>query len=185
MDFSSDLLPLFIVVVLAWLSPLVASQIQVVRIPSVIIEIAMGVINGPFVLNILGESEYLEFLGLMGFVFLMFLSGMEVNVARVVSSFPRRKLTPDPYLNNPLLVAITIYLITLILAIGSAFLLNLIVEITHIWYFALIISTSSLGIIMPIIKDRGETQQHYGQMLIMAAAVADISCNSINPFICH
>ncbi len=174
MDFSSDFLPLFIVVVLAWLSPLITSQIRIIRIPSVIIEIALGVLIGPFVLDILKESNYLEFLGLMGFVFLMFLSGMEVNVAKVVNSFPRRKLTIDRYVNNPLLVAITIYVITLILAIGSAIMLNLVVEITHVWYFALIISTSSIGIIMPIIKDRGYTQQHYGQMLIMAAAVADI-----------
>ena len=174
MDFSSDFIPLFIVVALAWLSPVITSQIQVIRIPSVIFEIALGVIVGPFVLGILKESEYLEFLGLMGFVFLMFLSGMEVNVAKVVNSFPRRKLTLERFENNPLLVGITIYLITIILAIGSALLLSLIVEITHIWYFALIISTSSLGIIMPIIKDRGDTQQQYGQMLIMAAAVADI-----------
>ena len=174
MDFSSNFLPLFIVVLLAWLSPLLTSQIRIIKIPSVIIEIGMGVLVGPFVLNILPDSHYLEFLGLMGFVFLMFLSGMEVNVVKVVNSFPRRKITMSRYLNNPLLIGLTIYLITLILAIGSALLLNSIMKITHIWYFALIISTSSLGIIMPIIKDRGETQQHFGQMLIMAAAIADI-----------
>jgi Kef-type K+ transport system membrane component KefB len=44
MDFSSDFMPLFIVVALAWLSPVITSQIQFVRIPSVIFEIALGVI---------------------------------------------------------------------------------------------------------------------------------------------
>lgn len=61
----------------------------------------------------------------MGFVFLMFLSGMEVNVAKVVNSFPRRKLTVDRYLNNPLLVGITIYVITLILAAAVADILSI------------------------------------------------------------
>ncbi|MCD6332313.1 MAG: cation:proton antiporter [Bacteroidales bacterium] len=174
MDFSSDFLPLFIVVGLAWFSPIITSQIRIVQIPSVVFEIGLGIIIGPFVLNILPESEYLNFLGLMGFVFLMFLSGLEINVTKVIHSFPRRKITWDRLLKNPLLTGVIIYILTLLLAILSALLLRTIIPIKQIWYFALIISTSSLGVIMPVIKNRSEIQQPYGQMLIMAAAVADI-----------
>lgn len=174
MEFNADFLPLFIVLVLAYLSPLITSQVRGVNIPSVVMEIIIGIVIGPHVLNLLPHAEYMEFLGLMGFIFLMFLSGLEIDVSRVINSLPRRKLTLTRYLTNPLLVGITIYVGTLMLAVLGAMFLSFFVTINHIWYFALIISTTSVGIIMPVLKHRSETKQHFGQMLILAAAVADI-----------
>jgi len=34
--------------------------------------------------------------------------------------------------------------------------------------------TTSVAIVLPILKDRGETSSRFGQMVIIAAAVADI-----------
>jgi len=174
MEFDFDFLPLFIVLILAWLCPVITSRIKFVKIPSVIIEITAGIIIGPYVLDILPDADYMHFLSLSGFIFLMFLSGLEIDVHRIISSLPRRKLTIPRYLSNPLLVGITIFVATLLLAIGGAYLLSNFVPIQHIWYFSLIISTSSVGVILPVLKERGEIQQHFGQMLVLAAAVADI-----------
>ncbi len=174
MNFEFDYRALFIVFAIAWLIPLIVSQIRYVKVPSVIVEIIAGIVIGKYVLNILPQEEYLDFLGLTGFVFLMFLSGLEIDVNQMITSFPRRKLTLTRFLRNPLLVGIAIYLGTLALTFVGAYLLSSVISIQHTWFFALIMSTSSVGIIVPVLKDRGEISSHFGQMIILSAAVADI-----------
>ena len=48
------------------------------------------------------------------------------------------------------------------------------IDIKNNWYFALIMVTTSVGIILPVIKTRGESNGAFGQMMIITAAVADI-----------
>lgn len=174
MHLSTDYLSLFIVCGIAWLVPMLCSQLRLDKIPTVAVEIIAGFIIGTNVLNILPDEPYLPFLSLTGFIFLMFLSGLEIDVNQIFATFPRRKITYTRFLKNPLLVGTAIYIVTLVLSIAAAKLLSNFVEITNIWYFALIMSTSSVGIIVPVLKNRGEIGQHFGQMIILAAAVADI-----------
>jgi Kef-type K+ transport system membrane component KefB len=152
------------------------SLLQVKRVPAVILEIVVGFLVGYYLLDHASEESLmiLDFLALTGFLFLMFLSGLEIDVDQIILSFPRRKITMSRYLKNPLLVGLTYFFITLVLAVAGAYLLSLIVELPSIWYFALIMITTSVGIIFPVLKNRGETGGHFGQMMIIAAAIADI-----------
>ena len=52
--------------------------------------------------------------------------------------------------------------------------LDQLIEIPNLWYFSLIMVTTSVAIVLPVLKDRGETGSRFGQMVIIAAAVADI-----------
>lgn len=174
MHFDFDFWPLFLVLALAWLVPILTRQISVIRIPSVVVEILSGFIIGDHVLGILPEAEYLDFLSLSGFIFLMFLSGLEVDVNQVYASLPKRRITPGTLLTNPLLSGLAIYTGTLALGYASAWLLAFYIPIQNLWYFTLIISTSSVGIILPVLKERGEVNQRYGQLIVLAAAIADI-----------
>ena len=87
---------------------------------------------------------------------------------------PRRRITYALLLKNPLLVGVLIFFITMVLSYFGASLLSGIVEINNIWYFALVMVTTSVGIIFPVLKNRGEIGSRFGQMMILAAAVADI-----------
>lgn len=104
----------------------------------------------------------------------MFMSGLEIDVDQIIASFPRRKLTYARFLKNPLLIGITSFIITLILSYFGAIALSSVAHIQNHWYFALIMVTTSVGIILPVLKNRGEITSRFGQMLIIAAAVADI-----------
>ncbi len=169
-----EFFPLFLVMVIALLSPMFTAQLRAIKIPSVAVEIIAGMILGKHVLNLLPSSPNLDFLGLMGFIFLMFLSGLEVDVHKIIASLPRRKLTWARAMDNPLLVGIMVYIGTLIIALLGAWMISSVVTIRNIWFFAVIISTTSLGVIIPILKERGEIHKTFGQMLILAAAVADV-----------
>lgn len=174
MHFDFDFWPLFLVLALAWLVPILTRQISFISIPSVIVEILAGFIIGDHVLGLLPDANYLDFLSLSGFIFLMFLSGLEVDVNQVYASFPKRRLTLGTFLTNPLLSGFGIFLGTLLLGYGCSYLLSLFIPIQNVWYFTLIISTSSVGVIMPVLKERGEINHRYGQMIVLAAAIADI-----------
>jgi len=167
---------LLVIVAIAWLVPMFMSILKISKIPVVIIEIVIGYFIGRYFIDMAPDESVriLDFLGLIGFIFLMFLSGLEIDVDQIIASFPRRKLTVSRFLKNPLLVGLSYFLLTLSLSVFGAWLLSLVINIPDIWYFALIMITTSVGIIFPVLKSRGETLGHYGQMMILAAAIADI-----------
>ncbi len=175
-SFDFSYLPLLVLVALAWLIPMVLSLLRVKRVPSVIVEIVLGYAVGHYLLahSSEGSTYILNFLALTGFVFLMFLSGLEIDMDQLLGSFPRKKLNWVRYLKNPLLVAITYFGISLVLSILAAWGLSFWIAVPNVWYFSLIMVTTSVGIILPVLKNRGEASSLFGQMLITAAAVADI-----------
>jgi Kef-type K+ transport system membrane component KefB/Trk K+ transport system NAD-binding subunit len=171
-----DYLPLLIVIGLAWLIPMTLTLLRIRRIPSVIVEILVGYLAGKYLLiNASPESiNILEFLGLTGFIFLMFLGGLEIDMDQVIYSLPKRKSRSSNFSKNPVIAAGLIFVFTLILAYSGTLLLSRIVPISNNWYFSLIMVTTSVSIVFPVLKNRGESLTTYGQTIIISAAVADI-----------
>jgi Kef-type K+ transport system membrane component KefB len=156
--------------------PMTLSILHIKRLPSVIVEIFAGYLAGHFLLqNVNPESLYiLEFLGLTGFIFLMFLGGLEIDMDQVIYSLPRKKTGKYNLMRNPVTASIIIFILTISLAWLSTLILSKIVDINSTWYFALIMGTTSVGIVFPVLKNRGEATSPYGQMIIISAAMADI-----------
>lgn len=88
-----DYFPLLVVVALAWIVPMALSVLRIKKIPTVIAEIILGYFAGRLFLSGISieSNSILEFLGLTGFIFLMFLTGLEIDMDQVAGSFPRRK----------------------------------------------------------------------------------------------
>jgi Kef-type K+ transport system membrane component KefB/Trk K+ transport system NAD-binding subunit len=175
-SFHFDYFPLLVVAAIAWGTPILLSLFKLKKIPSVIVEIILGYCIGKYVLGSVDHESFriLEFLALTGFIFLMFLGGLEIDVDQILASFPRSRLTYVRFIRNPLLVGIAYFIFSIVLANAGALLLSKLINIPHIWYFSLIMVTTSVGIVVPVLKERGEIKNRYGQMIIIAAAVADI-----------
>lgn len=175
-SFHFDYFPLLVVAAIAWGTPIVLSVLKLTKVPSVIIEIILGFFIGKYLLGSIDHESFriLEFFALTGFIFLMFLSGLEIDADQILASFPRKKLTYVNFIKNPLLVGIVYFSLTIILAYTSTLLLSMLIHIPNIWYFSLIMVTTSVGIVLPVLKDRGEIKNRFGQMIVVAAAVADI-----------
>ncbi len=175
-SFDFDFLPLFLIVAAVWAIPTFMSVIRLEKIPTVIIEIIIGFILGKIFFHSFSEQslQILDFLALTGFLFLMFLGGLEIDVDQIVASFPTKEINVSRFLTNPFLVGLVYFIMTLILSWSGAFLLSKIFDIQNIWYFSLIMVTTSVGIIIPVLKNRGDINTNFGQMLVLAAAIADI-----------
>jgi len=175
-SFDFDFLPLLILIAIAWSIPMFLTLLRLGKIPVVIVEIIAGYFIGKYLLQSASveSMQILEFLALSGFLFLMFLSGLEIDVDQLLASLPRKKLTYSRFLKNPLLVGFSMFIIALVLSYFSAVFLSYVTVIQHIWYFALIMVTTSVGIVLPVLKSSGEINSRFGQMVIIAAAIADI-----------
>lgn len=175
-SFHFDYFPLLVVAAIAWATPVLLALFKIKKTPSVIVEIILGYVVGKFLLGSIDHESFriLEFFALTGFIFLMFLGGLEIDVDHILAALPRKKITFIRFIKNPLLVGIVYFLVSVILAYVGAWLLSKLINIPHVWYFSLIMVTTSVGIVLPVLKDKGELKNRYGQMIIIAAAIADI-----------
>ena len=165
--------PIFIIFIIAWIVPLFLSWLEISKVPAVIVEIIMGVIIGPFVLDLVDRTPYMDFLATTGFLMLIFLAGLEIDVNKIIASFPRNKIRMIDFISNSLLLAIFIYIGSLVLSLPFAWLMHQFFNIDII-FFALVMPTVALSISVPILKADGELARKFGQILLMEGAIATI-----------
>lgn len=129
-------------------------------LPSVVLEIVLGIVIGPQVLGWATVDEPVEVLSIVGLAFLLLLAGLEVDYDRF-----RGRLLRVTGLGYAVSVAIA-------LALGLAFMAGDLVRSPLL--VAILLSATSLGIILPILKDAGETSTPFGQVVIAGASIAEV-----------
>jgi Kef-type K+ transport system membrane component KefB/Trk K+ transport system NAD-binding subunit len=160
--------PLLLVVVLAFLVPVLLSRFR--RIPVVVGEIMAGIIVGPSVLGLVhGDEPTLELLAEIGFAFLMFLSGLEIDFS-ILFAASKRKRKNGP---SSLMLAGLSFVLTLVLAFPVGLGLTSAGFVRDPWMITLILSTTSLGIVVPVLKERRMTSGRFGQSILLASLLAD------------
>ncbi|MBN1382131.1 MAG: cation:proton antiporter [Deltaproteobacteria bacterium] len=127
-----------------------------VRLPSVVLEILFGIILGKSFLNLQFSGEWLPFLAHLGFLILMFHAGMEINFVAL------RQHSAKIYTVQAAVFAATVGL-SMVAArfVGQGF------------YLALILSTTSLGLVVPALRQAGTSQSPMGQTTLIATTLAD------------
>ncbi len=164
---SFNFLPLLIVFMLAFTVPILLNRFKVV--PVVVGEIIAGVLVGASGLGLVQEDVILALLGDIGLSFLMFLAGMEIDFNTLFQK-PQEKDKDGP---TPLVNAFLAYILTLILAGIGALLLNRLGMSGNPWLMAFILSATSLGVLMPVLKEQGLTRTPFGQAIFITATLAD------------
>ena len=138
--------PLLIVVTLAFVVPLLLSTLRgalFCSIPIVVGEIVAGIIVGRSGFAwVLPDNSELILLKELGFVFLMFLSGMEIDVRAVRGTSSRRGSEWSPFS-----VALLNFAATLAVAGAFAWVLTSVGVTSNPWLMTLILSTTALGVV--------------------------------------
>jgi Kef-type K+ transport system membrane component KefB len=131
------------------------------RLPSVVLEILAGIVIGPAVLGWVEVDEPIEVLNVIGLAFLLFLAGLEIDFSR---------------LRGPLLrVSALAYVISFAIAIAICLALKTGGLIETPLLVAIILASTSLGVIIPVLKDAGEVSSKFGQLVIAGATIADFA----------
>lgn len=171
METEFSFVSLLLITGLAVFVPLLASRLRKLRLPIVVGEILAGMIVGQSGFDLIEPSPALEFLTLFGFTYLMFLSGLEVDFGIIANNF--QEGASSWRLSNPIMLGVTVFGLTIAIAFVAAAVLLQMGLVQEPFIIALILSTTSLGIVVPVLKERGLMSSHYGQTLLMSALVAD------------
>jgi Kef-type K+ transport system membrane component KefB/Trk K+ transport system NAD-binding subunit len=170
---SNEFIPLLIIVLLAFLIPIILTRFKGLGIPVVVGEIVVGILIGRSGLNLIdGHDPILEFLGEFGLVFLMFLAGLEIdfsNLGEIAAGTNRARRREW----GPLSLGTLSFLLTLLLATGIGFALANADLVQNPYMMALVLSTTSLGVVVPVLKEKGLSTGRFGQAVLMAALIAD------------
>ncbi len=129
---------------------------RILRIPAVVAEILFGVVIGKSLLRLEFSGDWLPFLAELGFLLLMFQAGMEIDFTMLKK---QRK--------GDLLFHLVFFGLTLGLSILAALALDRGI------FMALVLSTTSLGLVMPTLKEAGLSRSELGQNILIAATLAD------------
>jgi Kef-type K+ transport system membrane component KefB len=152
---------LLLVVAAAFAAPFLLGLAPRLRLPSVVLEILAGIVIGPAVLGWVEVDEPIEVLNLIGLAFLLFLAGLEIDFGR---------------LRGPLLrVSALAYVVSFAIAIVVGLGLKAGDLIETPLLVAIILASTSLGVIIPVLKDAGEVSSQFGQLVIAGATIADFS----------
>ena len=174
MQEPNHFIPLFILIFLALVAPLLLSRLKRIRVPIVVGEILAGILVGKSGLNLVPSNEpVLIFLSEFGLVFLMFLAGMEIDFSSL--GLVRTRGNAHRQMWNPLTLGGLIFALTLVLSTASGFALEHFSLVRNPWMMALILSTTSLGVVVPVLKETRLIGSRYGQTLLVAALIADFA----------
>src|SRR6516225_6870246 len=152
---------LLVVAAVAVLAPLVVGYFPRLRIPAVVLEIIGGIVIGPSVLGWVHIDLPVQILALFGLAFLLFLAGLEIDVHRL-----RGRL---------LSYAVLGYLVSLVLGYGAGASFTAAGWVSQPLLLAIALSATSLGLVVPVLKDAGQVDSDVGQSALAAASIADFA----------
>jgi Kef-type K+ transport system membrane component KefB len=150
---------LVLITVAVALAPIISAAVPVVLVPTVVVELLLGILIGPDVLDIANEGPFVTFLAAIGMSFLFFLAGMELDLRRVRG--------------RPLRIAASGMAISLALAAVVAGVLAAAGLIDVVLPVAIALTTTAIGTLIPILGDAGELDSAFGTQVLATGAVAE------------
>jgi Kef-type K+ transport system membrane component KefB len=167
------LIALLMITGLATVIPIFAKRLGRFGVPIVVYEILAGMILGSSGFNLIEPSHILTFLAEFGFAFLMFLSGLELDLRLLRPTRPARE--GKNKWTQALPLGVLIFLGTLVIAFAASALFGPPGTTNNPILLGLILSTTSLGVVVPVLKERDLTGTRFGQYILVAASIADFA----------
>ena len=150
---------LLIVVAVVFAVPFTLGLLPRLRLPAVVLEIVLGIVIGPAVLGWVEIDTTISVIALVGLVFLLFLAGLEIEFEHLRGRV--LKLTALAWLAS----------FAIAVALGYALEAGGLVQTPLL--VAVILSATSLGVIIPVLKDAGEIATPLGRYVIAGGTIAD------------
>src|SRR3954468_81848 len=156
---ESGAVNLLVVIGAIVLAPIIAGLIPRVKVPVVVIEIALGIIIGPQVLGLAKKDPLVEGLAELGLAFLFFLAGFEIDFEKIRGT--------------PIKLAGSGWLLSIVISVTIALVLNLTGVTLLVRYAAIAMTTTAIGTLMPILRDADEVDTPLGRNILAAGAVGE------------
>jgi Kef-type K+ transport system membrane component KefB len=144
----------------AVLVPVVLGMMPRLPVPGAVLEVVAGILIGPSVLGWVRVDAPVQVLSDLGLGMLLFLAGLEIDVDA---------------LRGPLFrLAGSAFAVSAGLALLCGYAFQLAGQATHALLLAIILMSTSAGVLLPLLKDAREDASEFGQLVMTAAALAEI-----------
>jgi len=151
---------LLIIAGIAVLVPVVLDLVPRLPVPEAALEVIAGIVVGPSVLGWVRVDAPVQVLSDLGLGMLLFLAGLEIDLDRLRGPLAR--------------LAVTAFAVSAGLALLCAYAFGLAGQAKEPLLLAIILMSTSTGLLLPLLKDAGEDATEFGQLVMTAAALAEI-----------
>ena len=128
-------------------------------LPVVVVELVIGVLIGPQVLDIAHVNAFTEFFADLGLGMLFFFAGYEIDIARIKGL--------------PLRLAALGWLMSLAIAYTLGGVLAALGVVVSLVYVGSALATTAIGTLIPVLSDTGELKTDFGRYLLAAGAAGE------------
>lgn len=156
---SSTATSIVIIAAAAVVAPLLAELLRRWRIPSVLFELLLGIIIGPAVLGWVEVDEFIKGLSEFGLAILFFMAGYEIDFQRLKGA--------------PLNRGSAGWIVSLALGLGLGVVLALEGFVLSSLLVGLALTTTAIGTLLPMLRDRGLLETRFGGFLTASGAVGE------------
>ena len=150
---------LVLIALVAVVSPLLAELTAGLAVPDVVFEIGLGIVIGPAVLGIAHPDSVVTALSDMGLTYLMFLAGLELDLATVKG--------------RSLRLAGLGWMLSLALALVIGLALVFVGTVLDAFVVGLALTTTALGTLLPILRDAGLLAGRFGSRMLAIGSVGE------------
>jgi Kef-type K+ transport system membrane component KefB len=156
----SEIHALFVMGFVAVFAPLLTRLPAFARMPAVVLELMLGILIGPSALGWVTSQGVIGFLGEFGLIFLFFQAGFEFNPEKIGAA--------------PLRLGVLAWLAAFGLSGLFAGLLYAIGLLRAPLLIALVLPTTALGMLLPILRESGNLDTNFGRHVLVAADVGEL-----------
>ena len=150
---------LLIVVAAGFAAPFALGFFRRLRLPSIVFELVLGILLGPSVLGWVSVDQPVAVMALIGLAVLLFLAGIEIEFERL-----RGKVLKATLIGFVLSFAIAVVLGLILKQAGL---------VKQPVFLGVLLCATSLGVLVPVLKDAGQINSTFGQLVIAAGSIAD------------
>ena len=152
--------PVFWLLVAAVAAPLVAEIPLGFRVPAVVLEVVLGIVIGPHVLGLVQFDGFVAVMFTFGMATTLFMAGMELDFGHIRG--------------RPLSLAALGWIASLLLGFAAVGVLHLIPEVHAPLMVSLALCTTGLGVLIPILRDGGQIDTHFGHFIVAAGTLGEV-----------
>jgi Kef-type K+ transport system membrane component KefB len=127
--------------------------------PVVVVELMLGILVGPEVLDLAETSDFIDFFSNLGLGMLFFFAGYEIDFERIRG--------------KPLKLGAIGWLLSIAIAYGVGGALAAAGVVVSFLYTGSAMATTAIGTLIPILRDSGELKTRFGTYLLAAGGIGE------------
>jgi Kef-type K+ transport system membrane component KefB len=147
--------------IIAFLIPFTLGFFPRLRVPSIVLELIAGYVFGPSMLAWIKPGPVVTIVSTIGVAFLLFLAGMEIDLGALRGA--------------PLKLGSLGFLLSFVIAIALTIPLGMANVVLTPLLIAIALAATSVGIIIPVLRDTGQLDSPTGRFTVAGATVAEFA----------